>query len=62
MSSEKVARLLADFDRLGPQKGTARVVPFDHAQHSNTKKQPSPAPAAAPEDDAFQRGRSVTAG
>ena len=35
MSSEKVARLLADFDRQEPQKARSRVVPFDHAQHSS---------------------------
>ena len=42
MSSEKVARLLTDFDRQEPQKGRSRVVPFDHAQHSNPKMQPKP--------------------
>jgi hypothetical protein len=57
MSSDKVARLLTDFDRSDPQKGRSRVVPFDHAQHSNPKPQPRPAPP--PEDDPFQRGRSV---
>jgi hypothetical protein len=56
MSSDKVARLLTDFDRSEPQKGRGRVVPFDHAQHSSTKVQPRP--AAPPEDDAYQRGRS----
>ncbi len=56
MSSEKVARLLADFDRLEPQKGRSRVVPFDHTQHSSARMQPRP--AVPPEDNAYQRGRS----
>ena len=30
MSSEKVARLLTDFDLPDQQKGRSRVVPFDH--------------------------------
>jgi hypothetical protein len=58
MSSEKVARLLASFDRAEPpQKGRARVVPFEHAQHSGPRPQPKPA-APADEDDAYQRGRA----
>jgi flagellar biosynthesis/type III secretory pathway protein FliH len=55
MSSEKVARLLTDFDRQEP-KVRSRVVPFDHTQHSSAKVQLRP--AAPPEDDAYQRGRS----
>ena len=57
MSSEKVARLLANFDRPESQKGRSRVVPFDHAQHSSPRTQQRP-PAPPPEDDAYQRGRS----
>ena len=56
MSSEKVARLLTDFERKDPQKGRSRVVPFDHAQHSAAKVQPKP--VVLPEDDAYERGRS----
>jgi len=58
MSSEKVARLLADFDRPELQKGRSRVVPFDHVQHSSPRAQQPRPPAPPPEDDAFQRGRS----
>lgn len=62
MSTEQVARLLANFDRQEPSKGHSRVVPFDHALHSSTKMQPSaksqPKPAAPPEDDVYQRGLS----
>ena len=54
MSAEKVARLLADFDRQDSSKARGRVVPFDHALHSGAKSQPKP--AAPPEDDAYQRG------
>jgi len=57
MSTEQVARLLADFDRQEPAKSRSRVVPFDHALHSNAKAQPKP--AAPPEDDAYQRGLSA---
>ena len=42
MSTEQVARLLANFDRPEPSKGRSRVVPFDHALHSNPKVQPKP--------------------
>ena len=59
MSTEQVARLLADFDRKEPPKGRSRVVPFDHALHSSTKTQPRPAPPRPPEDDPYQRGLSV---
>jgi len=59
MSSEKVARLLTDFDLPDQQKGRSRVVPFDHTQHSSTKPQPKPpVPPAQREDDAYQRGRT----
>ena len=58
MSSEKVARLLADFDRPELQKGRSRVVPFDHVQHSSPRAQQPRPPASPPEDDAFKRGRS----
>ena len=62
MSAEKVARLLTDFDRLDTAKGRSRVVPFDHALHSNTKAPPpKPVPAPPPpppEDDAYERGVS----
>lgn len=56
MSTEQVARLLTNFDRQEPSRGRSRVVPFDHALHSNTK--PQPKPAAPPEDDAYERGLS----
>jgi hypothetical protein len=59
MSTEQVARLLADFDRQEPSKGRSRVVPFDHALHSNTKAQPPKPVAPPPEDDAYQRGLSA---
>jgi hypothetical protein len=58
MSAEKVARLLTDFDRLDTAKGRSRVVPFDHALHSNAKAPPKPVAAPPPEDDAYQRGVS----
>lgn len=59
MSSEKVARLLTDFDLPDQQKGRSRVVPFDHTQHSNPKPQPKPpVPPAQREDEAYQRGRT----
>ena len=59
MSSEKVARLLTDFDLPDQQKGRSRVVPFDYTQHSNAKPQPKPqVPPAQREDDAYQRGRT----
>ena len=59
MSTEQVARLLADFERQEPSKGRSRVVPFDHTLHSNAKAQP-PKPAAPPmDDDAYQRGLSA---
>lgn len=55
MSSEKIARLLTDFDRKEQQqKGSSRVVPFDHTRHSTTKVPPKP---AAPQDDHYQRGK-----
>jgi hypothetical protein len=57
MNSEKVARLLTDFDRPDLQKGRSRVVPFDHTQHSSAKTQPKPPPVQR-DDDAYQRGRS----
>lgn len=58
MSADKVARLLADFDRIEPAKSRSRVVPFDHALHSNPKAPSRPTVAPAPEDDAYQRGVS----
>jgi hypothetical protein len=60
MSAEKVARLLTDFDRLDTAKGRSRVVPFDHALHSNPKAPPKPVVPAPPppEDDAYERGVS----
>jgi hypothetical protein len=57
MSADKVALLLADFDRQD-LKGRGRVVPFDHALHSGSKHQPKPAPPPPPEDDGYQRGIS----
>lgn len=54
MSSEKIARLLTDFDQ--PQKGASRVVPFDHTRHSAAKAAPPPKPSV-PQDDPYQRGR-----
>jgi len=59
MSTEQVARLLADFDRPEPSKGRSRVVPFDHTLHSNAKAQPPKPAAPPPEDDAYQRGLSA---
>ncbi|MCK9908094.1 hypothetical protein MXD81_03060 [Microbacteriaceae bacterium K1510] len=56
MSSEKIARLLTDFDQKEPQKGSSRVVPFDHTRHSAGKAAPPPKPAA-PQDDPYQRGK-----
>lgn len=61
MSAEKVARLLADFDRPETTKGSARIVPFDHALHFGAKAQPKPMPVPAappPEEDLYQRGVS----
>jgi flagellar biosynthesis/type III secretory pathway protein FliH len=63
MSSEKVARLLADFDRPDQQKARSRVVPFEHALLASAKPQggpkaPPPKPAPPPEDDAYERGRA----
>lgn len=55
MSSEKIARLLTDFDQKEPQKGASRVVPFDHTRHSAAKS--APAKPAAPQDDPYQRGK-----
>jgi hypothetical protein len=58
VSSEKVARLLTNFDRTEPaQKARVRVVPFDHVQHSPPRPQPQAA-APAEDDDAYQRGRA----
>jgi hypothetical protein len=54
MSAEKVALLLADFDRPDSQKGRGRVVPFDHAVHSGPKLQSKQ--VVQPEDDGYQRG------
>lgn len=59
MSTEQVARLLTDFDRQESSKGRSRVVPFDHALHSNTKALPPKPAAPPPEDDAYQRGLSA---
>lgn len=55
MSTEKIARLLTDFDRREQQSGPSRVVPFDHTRHSATKAPPKP--AAHREDDPYQRGK-----
>ncbi|MGO4711835.1 hypothetical protein [Bradyrhizobium sp. 2TAF24] len=57
MSSEKVARLLVNFDPPEPPKARSRVVPFDHAQHIAAKVQPKPE-VASNEDEAYQRGKS----
>ncbi|OYU87412.1 MAG: hypothetical protein CFE29_23650 [Bradyrhizobiaceae bacterium PARB1] len=72
MSAEKVARLIADFDRPESAKPRSRVVPFDHLHHSAIRpqhqplieKQPralQPQPLvekqpAAAEDDGYERG------
>jgi hypothetical protein len=56
MSSEKIARLLTDFDQKDPQKGSSRVVPFDYTRHSAAKAAPPPKPAP-PQDDPYQRGK-----
>lgn len=68
MSAEEVARLLTDFDRLEPQKGSSRVVPFDYAVHLNAKMQhksdvraeprPEPKPVVPLEEIAYRRGLS----
>jgi hypothetical protein len=42
MSAEKVARLIADFDRPEPAKSQSRVVPFDHLHHSAVRPQHQP--------------------
>jgi hypothetical protein len=39
MSADKVARLIADFDRPDSIKPTSRVVPFDHLHHSTGRPQ-----------------------
>jgi hypothetical protein len=65
MSAEKVARLIADFDRPEPAKPRSRVVPFDHLHHSTVRPQHQPLvekprapppPIIAPEDEAYDRG------
>jgi hypothetical protein len=67
MSSEKVARLLADFDQPESQRARGRIVPFDHGLHFNPKSQAAPgplsrspaSPAPAPlEEDHYERGRT----
>jgi len=57
MSSEKVARLLVNFDPPEPPKVRSRVVPFDHAQHIAQSVQPKPQ-VVSNEDEAYQRGKS----
>jgi hypothetical protein len=57
MSSEKLARLLTDFDRPDQKKMPGRIVPFDHKRHTSAKVAPKPA-AVQPEDDDYQRGRA----
>lgn len=42
MSAEKVARLIADFDRTDSVKPGSRVVPFDHLHHSAVRPQHKP--------------------
>jgi len=42
MSAEKVARLIADFDRPDAVKPGSRVVPFDHLHHSAVRAQHQP--------------------
>lgn len=42
MSAEKVARLIADFDRPEAAKTGSRVVPFDHLHHSAVRPQHQP--------------------
>lgn len=52
MSAEKVARLIADFDRPDTVKPGSRVVPFDHLHHSAVRPQHQPLaekPAQAPQ-------------
>lgn len=72
MSAEKVARLIADFDRPDTVKPRSRVVPFDHLHHSAVRPQhqpliekqpraPQPQPLvekkpAVVEDDGYERG------
>src|SRR3982751_2597115 len=57
MSSEKVARLLTDFDR-EPDVQRSRVVPFDHLQHSNPKPLPRPPAPPVVVDDGYERGHA----
>lgn len=57
MSSEKIARLLTDFDQKEPQKGASRVVPFDHTRHSAAKSAPPAPKPSVPLDDPYQRGK-----
>lgn len=72
MSAEKVARLIADFDRPEPAKPRSRVVPFDHLHHSAPRTQHQPLVEGQPriaqpqalvekkppivEDDGYERG------
>jgi hypothetical protein len=72
MSAEKVARLIADFDRPEPAKQRSRVVPFDHLHHSAVRPQQQPLVEKQPrasqpqplvekkpavvEDDGYDRG------
>lgn len=72
MSADKVARLIADFDRPDSVKPHSRVVPFDHLHHSTGRaqhqplleKQPRPSqqqplvekPPAITKDDGYDRG------
>jgi hypothetical protein len=73
MSAEKVARLIADFDRPETGKPRSRVVPFDQLHHSGgraqyqplVEKQPRPSQpqqqplqAVVPEDDGYERGEA----
>ncbi|MET0705538.1 MAG: hypothetical protein ABWY82_01655 [Tardiphaga sp.] len=74
MSAEKVARLIADFDRPESSRPRSRVVPFDHLHHSSLQSQHQPLVSQAPPqpqrlpqmqptpivmpDDGYERGRT----
>jgi hypothetical protein len=54
MSAEKVARLIADFDRPDTVKPGSRVVPFDHLHHSAVRPQHQPLAEKQPQPSQLQ--------